>query len=113
VADGNFKADHVRQKNEVDDVWLSEGSGMIPRRQEYLTFLATAIERLTVSGFRNKTGRARFQAIRIVPEDKTFRHWFTHSQSRYINLSHLYRKPLVKTRSEPLPMPYKPQSYAT
>jgi hypothetical protein len=49
VADGNFKADHVRQKNEVDDVWLSEGSGMIPQRQEYLTFLATAIERLTVS----------------------------------------------------------------
>lgn len=49
VADGNFKADHVRQKNEVDDVWLSEGSGMIPQRQEYLDFLATAIERLTVS----------------------------------------------------------------
>jgi hypothetical protein len=49
VADGNFKADHVRQKNEVDDVWLSEGSGMIPKRQEYFDFLATAIERLTVS----------------------------------------------------------------
>jgi hypothetical protein len=50
VADGNFKADHVRQleKNETDDVWLSEGSGMIPKRQEYFTFLATAIERLTV-----------------------------------------------------------------
>jgi hypothetical protein len=51
VADGNFKADHVRQKNEVDDVWLSEGSGMIPKRQEYFSFLATAIERLTVSIF--------------------------------------------------------------
>lgn len=49
MADGNFKADHVRQKNETDDVWLSEGSGMIPKRQEYFTFLATAIERLTVS----------------------------------------------------------------
>ena len=49
VADGNFKADHVRQKNEVDDVWLSEGSGMFPRRKEYLSFLAQAIERLTVS----------------------------------------------------------------
>lgn len=49
VADGNFKADHVRQKNEVGDVWLSEGSGMIPKREEYFTFLATAIERLTVS----------------------------------------------------------------
>jgi hypothetical protein len=49
VADGNFKADHVRQKNEAGDVWLSEGSGMIPRREEYMSFLATAIERLTVS----------------------------------------------------------------
>jgi len=49
VADGNFKADHVRQKNNVDDVWLSEGSGMIPKREEYFTFLATAIEKLTVS----------------------------------------------------------------
>ena len=52
VADGNFKADHIRQSNEVDDVWLSEGSGMIPRRQEYFTFLATAIEKLTVSHFK-------------------------------------------------------------
>ena len=49
VSDGNFKADHVRQKNEVDDVWLSEGSGMIPRRKEYFSFLATAIEKMTVS----------------------------------------------------------------
>lgn len=49
VADGNFKADHVRQTNDVDDVWLSEGSGMIPKREEYFSFLATAIERLTVS----------------------------------------------------------------
>jgi hypothetical protein len=49
VADGNFKADHVRQKNQVDDVWLSEGGGMIAKRDDYYTFLATAIERLTVS----------------------------------------------------------------
>ena len=51
MADGNFKADHVRQKNEDGDVWLSEGSGMIPKRDEYLTFLASAIERLTVSKY--------------------------------------------------------------
>lgn len=49
VADGNFKADHVRQQHAGGDVWLSEGSGMIPRREEYLAFLKTAIERLTVS----------------------------------------------------------------
>jgi hypothetical protein len=49
MADGNFKADHVRQKNDAGDVWLSEGCGMIPKQQEYLTFLQSAIERLTVS----------------------------------------------------------------
>jgi hypothetical protein len=48
VADGNFKADHVRQKSDIDNVWLSEGSGMVPKRDEYLAFLKTAVERLTV-----------------------------------------------------------------
>jgi hypothetical protein len=49
VADGNFKADHVRQKPAGADVWLSEGCGMIPKREEYMAFLKTAIERVTVS----------------------------------------------------------------
>lgn len=49
VADGNFKADHVRQKGAEDDIWLSEGAGMIPKREEYHTFLKSAIERQTVS----------------------------------------------------------------
>ena len=48
VADGNFKADHVRQKTRDGDVWLAEGAGMIPKREEYHSFLETAIERLTV-----------------------------------------------------------------
>lgn len=49
VADGNFKADHVRQKTISGDVWLSEGSGIIPKREEYQSFLRFATERLTVS----------------------------------------------------------------
>ena len=49
VADGNFKADHVRQKSAIENVWLSEGGGMVPKREEYQAFLKTAIERLTVS----------------------------------------------------------------
>ena len=48
VADGNFKADHVWQKN-VSDVWLSEGAGMFSKQSEYHSFLNTAVERLTVS----------------------------------------------------------------
>ncbi|KAF8799524.1 hypothetical protein BYT27DRAFT_7227815 [Phlegmacium glaucopus] len=47
VADGNFKADHIRQKNDAADVWLSEGGGMMPRRCDYQDFLDTAIERRT------------------------------------------------------------------
>ena len=57
VTDGNFKADHVRQKKEAGDIWLSEGGGMIPKRDKYFAFLKTAIERLTVS-FDHYTGYA-------------------------------------------------------
>lgn len=49
VADGNFKADHVRQRNPAGDVWLSEGGGMMSKRSDYEEFLRTAVERLTVS----------------------------------------------------------------
>ena len=49
VADGNFKADHVRQKRSAPDIWLSEGGGMMTRIAEYKEFLRTAIKRLTVS----------------------------------------------------------------
>ena len=48
VADGNFKADHVRQDKPAADIWLSEGGGMDPERAEYKDFLRTALERLTV-----------------------------------------------------------------
>ena len=49
VADGNFKADHVRQKSDAENVYLSEGGGMMPTREEYREFLRTAIEKSTVS----------------------------------------------------------------
>ena len=48
MADGNFKADHVRQKSAEENVWLSEGGGMVPKREEYLQFLKTAVEWKTV-----------------------------------------------------------------
>lgn len=57
VADGNFKADHVRQKNTESDVWLSEGGGMTSKRVDYQEFLRTAINRLTVSNILNYVGR--------------------------------------------------------
>jgi hypothetical protein len=49
TADGNFKADHVRQNSPADDVWLSDGLGMTTRKSEYNSFLETAWDRATVS----------------------------------------------------------------
>jgi len=47
VADSNFKADHVQQKNMLD-VWLYQGTGMMTKRDEYKLFLDTATECRTV-----------------------------------------------------------------
>jgi hypothetical protein len=49
TADGNFKADHVRQNSAADDVWLSDGLGMTTRKSDYKGFLETAWDRATVS----------------------------------------------------------------
>lgn len=50
MADGNFKADHVQQKEPREpDVWLSDGSGMQPNKEKYFEFLKHAFEMLTVS----------------------------------------------------------------
>jgi CxC2 like cysteine cluster associated with KDZ transposases len=48
LADGNFKADHVKQKTN-NDVWLWDGGGMAPNREQYFTYLANTIEKYTVS----------------------------------------------------------------
>lgn len=49
VADSNFKADHVRQHGAAGDVWLSEGGGMMPKRDKYEKYLQAAKDRITVS----------------------------------------------------------------
>jgi hypothetical protein len=48
VADGNFKADHVKQKTD-NDVWLMDGGGMVPNQKQYSRFLETAFDTPTVS----------------------------------------------------------------
>lgn len=48
MADGNFKADHVKQKVD-DDIWLHDGGGMVPNQKEYSNFLKKAFETPTVS----------------------------------------------------------------
>lgn len=49
MADGNFKADHIRQSTGDKDIWLSAGSSMLPHREEYKDFLQRAENIKTVS----------------------------------------------------------------
>ncbi|KAF9471119.1 hypothetical protein BDN70DRAFT_820446, partial [Pholiota conissans] len=53
VADGNFKADHIAIKGAGNDIWLSEGGGMMPKRAEYDDFLRKATERITKAPCQN------------------------------------------------------------
>jgi hypothetical protein len=48
AGDGNFKADHVRQHNPADDVWLSEGGGMMAKRADIAEFMSTHSDKHTV-----------------------------------------------------------------
>jgi hypothetical protein len=49
VVDGNFTADHIRQKRAADDVWLTNGEGMMTAQGPYHAHLAIAIETKDVS----------------------------------------------------------------
>jgi hypothetical protein len=42
VTDGNFVADHIKQKNDQHDEWLSDGEGIMTAREPYGTHLRTA-----------------------------------------------------------------------
>jgi len=35
VVDGNFTADHIKQTRPNDDVWLTNGEGMMTERTSY------------------------------------------------------------------------------
>jgi hypothetical protein len=44
VADGNFKADHLKQKNDSSDVWLTNGEAFMTNVDRYEIHLQTATE---------------------------------------------------------------------
>jgi hypothetical protein len=44
VFDGNFTAAHLKQRNPADDVWLTDGEGMMTRRRAYHAHLDIAME---------------------------------------------------------------------
>ncbi|KDR65066.1 hypothetical protein GALMADRAFT_82316, partial [Galerina marginata CBS 339.88] len=47
VTDGNFSADHLKQKRPGDDVWLWNGEGLMTNRHRYAAHLRVAIEQYT------------------------------------------------------------------
>ena len=49
VADGNFKAIHLKQKNDSSDVWLTEGEGFMTNTERYDIHLQVAKETKSVS----------------------------------------------------------------
>ena len=51
VADGNFKADHLKQKNDKSDVWLTNGEGFMTNTDRYEAHLALATETKQVPSF--------------------------------------------------------------
>lgn len=48
VADGNVKADHLKQKTDDTDVWLTNGEGFMTQRDPYETHLSAAKESVQV-----------------------------------------------------------------
>jgi hypothetical protein len=48
VADGNFKAVHLKQKNDTSDVWLTSGEGFMTDTTRYGMHLDIAEETKTV-----------------------------------------------------------------
>lgn len=51
VADGNFKADHLKQKNDQTDVWLTDGEGFMTERARYENHLNAAKESVQVNQY--------------------------------------------------------------
>jgi hypothetical protein len=44
VADGNFKADHLKQTNDNSDVWLTSGEAFMTNTDRYAIHLENAKE---------------------------------------------------------------------
>ena len=49
VTDGNFSADHLKQKRPEDDIWLLGGQGMLTGMAQYKEHLKVAVEKYTVT----------------------------------------------------------------
>lgn len=50
VGDGNFKANHLKQKNDMADVHLTSGEGFMTNEERYKKHLDIAEETRSVGG---------------------------------------------------------------
>jgi len=74
VLDGNFKADHVRQKaDDHDNIWLSNGGGMFAKQEDYHDFIRTARQRRSVRGFGPGYRSLIYTGVSMHPVKTTFR----------------------------------------
>ena len=51
VADGNFKANHLKQKSDSTDIWLTNGEGFMTENDRYNAHLNAAIDSAQVMSF--------------------------------------------------------------
>ena len=68
VLDGNFKLAHVKQKRPADDVWLSNGHGMMTEDVRYRKHIALAVEDKEVNllRFQQMTGSSEYRNGHVV-----------------------------------------------
>ncbi|KAF9553697.1 hypothetical protein CPC08DRAFT_727731 [Agrocybe pediades] len=68
VADGNFKANHVRSLKPDSDVWLMDGTGMAPNRHDYAEYLLRAKNKNTASKHIKAACENKFHAIKMAQQ---------------------------------------------
>src|SRR6266567_946298 len=71
VVDGNFTADHIKQTRPYDDVWLTDGEGMMTARAPYATHIKLAKDTKEVSLFFVPANQPTTISIRKIPVN----HW--------------------------------------
>jgi len=65
--DGNFSADHLKQKNPLDDMPSTNGEGMMSNQAQYKTYLAHPVRIPQVSLFRLASGTQHITHVALEP----------------------------------------------
>ena len=66
VVDGNFTADHIKQTRPNDDVWLTDGEGMMTEKTSYNAHMKAAKDIPDVSFVEMPIGQYLFDLLEPV-----------------------------------------------